>query len=375
MHILIAALHRPTDPTGVCRFAANLARCLVDRIEISQITIVIGKWQSHYFENLLETSPSKIKLISIDVKNTSISRNLWFLFGLPKLARQQQADRVHLSFPLPFIRSLFPCPVVVTIHDLYPYQFPENFGYKQAIFNKLFLQQCLHQCGGITCVSQTTWQALNYYFPHIHKKNKLTTVIYNFVDFSRVHTQPTIKFQQQFEFPFILCVAQHRKNKNIDLLIKSYDALKSAKQINPLTRLVLVGSPSTETAALHTLIKNLSLGSSIQMLSSIDDHELCWLYQNCQLFVMPSSLEGFCIPVVEALSFSCKVICSNIEIFREIGETDCTYFDLTIDPVRNLSQAIHHVLTSKSTPAIDNHLRFSRVNIAGQYTEFYSKSS
>lgn len=29
MHILIAALHRPTDPTGVCRFAANLARCLL----------------------------------------------------------------------------------------------------------------------------------------------------------------------------------------------------------------------------------------------------------------------------------------------------------------------------------------------------------
>jgi glycosyltransferase involved in cell wall biosynthesis len=375
MHILIAALHRPTDPTGVCRFAANLARCLADRTEISQITIIIGKWQAHYFKNLLEISSGKIKLISIDVKNTSISRNFWFLLGLPKLARQQRADRVHLSFPLPFIRLLFPCPVVVTIHDLYPYQFPENFGHKQAIFNKLFLQQCISQCDGITCVSQTTLQALNYYFPNIQKKSKLITVIYNFVDFSQVYTQPAINFQQCFESPFILCVAQHRKNKNIDLLIKSYDVLKSEKQINPLTCLVVVGSPSTETMALHALIKDLSLESSIQMLSSINDHQLCWLYQNCQLFVMPSSLEGFCIPVVEALSFSCKVICSNIEIFREIGETNCTYFDLTTDPVRNLSKAIHHVLNKKSTPVIDNHLRFSRVTIAGQYAEFYSKSS
>jgi glycosyltransferase involved in cell wall biosynthesis len=373
MHILIAALHRPTSPTGVCRFAANLARCLVDRVEISQITIIIGKWQSHYFENLLETLTSKIKLISIDIKNTSVARNIWFLWDLPKLAQQQQADRVHLSFPLPFVRSLFSCPVAVTVHDLYPYQFPENFGYKQAVFNKLFLQQCLSQCDAITCVSQTTWQALSYYFPNLQKQGKLTTVIYNFVDFSQVHIKPTPDFQKKFEFPFVLCVAQHRKNKNIDLLIKSYDVLKSEKKIDPLTRLVLIGSPSTETVALNTLIEDRSLIESIQMLSSIDDHELCWLYQNCQLFVMPSAVEGFCIPVVEALSFSCNVICSNIDIFKEIGKTDCIYFDLTTNPIQNLSKAIQNTLSVSRSLKTNNHLRFSKVTIAGQYTEFYSQ--
>jgi glycosyltransferase involved in cell wall biosynthesis len=373
MHILIAALHRPTSPTGVCRFAANLARCLVDRIEISQITIVIGKWQTHYFENLLEIPTDKIKIISIDLENTSIARNFWFLFNLPKLAQQQQANLVHLSFPLPFFRSLFSCPVVVTIHDLYPYQFPENFGYKQSIFNKLFLQQCVSQCDAITCVSQTTWKALNYYFPNLQNQKKNTTVIYNFVDFSQVHSEPTKDFQEKFEFPFILCVAQHRKNKNIDLLIKSYDVLKTEKNIDPQTRLVLVGSPSTETGALNTLIEDRSLIKSIQMLSSIDDHELCWLYQNCQLFVMPSSVEGFCIPVVEALSFSCKVICSNIDIFREVGKTDCTYFDLTISPIQNLSKAIQNALSVRDSLKTNNHLRFSKVIIAAQYIELYSR--
>jgi glycosyltransferase involved in cell wall biosynthesis len=373
MHILIAALHRPTSPTGVCRVAANLARCLIDRVEISQITIVIGKWQAHYFESLLEILNDKIKIISIDINNTSIARNFWFLFNLPKLARQQQVDLVHLSFPLPFVRSLFSCPVVVTIHDLYPYQFPANFGYKQAVFNKLFLQQCISQSDAITCVSQTTWKALIDYFPNLQKQNKITTVIYNFVDFSQVHDKPSQDFQEKFKFPFILCVAQHRKNKNIDLLIKSYDVLKTEKNIDPLIRLVLVGSPSTETAALNTLIKDRSLIESIQILSSIDDNELCWLYQNCQLFVMPSSVEGFCIPVVEALSFSCNVICSNIDIFKEIGKTDCTYFDLTTNPIQNLSKAIQKTLSVGKTLKTNNLLRFSKVIIANQYTEFYSK--
>ncbi|PZV15449.1 MAG: glycosyltransferase family 1 protein [Pseudanabaena sp.] len=375
MHILIAALHRPTDPTGVCRVAANLARCLVDRREISQITIAIGKWQEHYFGDLLETQSNKIKLISIDIKNTSLSRNRWFLFGLPKLARQHQADRVHLSFPLPFLRSQFPCPVVATIHDLYPYQFPENFGYKQAIFNQLFLRWCIHQSDGITCVSRTTLEALNLYFPKIKKQSKPTTVIYNFVDFSKVRTNPSLDFQKRFEFPFILCVAQHRKNKNIDLLIKTYDLLKSSNQIDLETRLVLVGSPGPETNSLLKLIHEKSLESSILMLSSIDDHQLCWLYQHCQLFVMPSSLEGFCIPIVEALFFSCKVICSNIAIFQEIGNTDCTYFDLTGDPIHNLSQVIQNVLKEISSSNTNHYLRFSKTSIADQYITFYSKLS
>jgi glycosyltransferase involved in cell wall biosynthesis len=375
MHILIAALHRPTDPTGVCRVAANLARCLVDRPEISQITIAIGKWQEHYFGDLLETQSDKINLISIDIKNTSLSRNRWFLLGLPKLARQYQADRVHLSFPLPFLRSQFPCPVVATIHDLYPYQVPENFGYKQAIFNQLFLQWCIHQSDGLICVSKTTLEALNLYFPKIKKQSKPTAVIYNFVDFSQVRTNPSLDFQKRFEFPFILCVAQHRKNKNIDLLIKTYDLLKSNNQIDPETRLVLVGSPGPETNSLLKLIHEKSLESLILMLSSIEDRELCWLYQHCQLFVMPSSLEGFCIPIVEALSFSCKVICSNIAIFKEIGSTDCTYFDLTEEPIQNLSKAIHNALISPSSPTAYNYLRFSKTNIADKCITFYFELS
>jgi glycosyltransferase involved in cell wall biosynthesis len=90
---------------------------------------------------------------------------------------------------------------------------------------------------------------------------------------------------------------------------------------------------------------------------------------------MPSSLEGFCIPIVEALFFSCKVICANIPIFQEIGTTDCTYFDLTGDPIHNLSQAIHNILIEISSSKADNYLRFSKANIAEQYITFYSKLS
>ena len=109
------------------------------------------------------------------------------------------------------------------------------------------------------------------------------------------------------------------------------------------------------------------------MLSAIDDNELCWLYQNCKLVVIPSSVEGFCIPLVEALYFSCKVVCSNIPIFREIGSSNCTYFDLEPDPIRNMARSINRSLKADISEKTDDFLRFTKTEIASQYLDFYSE--
>lgn len=372
MHILIAVLHRPEKPTGVCRHAANLAQCLADTSHVSQVTLVTGAWQGHYFTTAFSLTSAKIKIIEVAIQNRSISRNTWFLFGLPQLVRDLQPDMVHLSFPLPFLRSRFACPVVATIHDLYPYQFPENFGYHQVLFNRLFLQQCVRSSDGLVCVSQATLQDLECYFPEVTSSPKPTKVIYNSVDFGQVKAEYPKVLGDRFDAPFILSVGQHRKNKNIDLLIKAYAALRHKGLIGEATKLLIVGTPGPETESLLHLIQELSLENSVLMLSAIADAELCWLYQNCQLFVIPSSLEGFCIPLVEALYFSCKVVCSDIPIFKEVGSSNCIYFDLAEQPVHNLGQAILQALKSDTLEQSDIHLRFSRTTVADQLTQFYS---
>jgi glycosyltransferase involved in cell wall biosynthesis len=373
MHILIVVLHQPSKPAGVCRHAANLARCLADLDQVRQVTLVTGAWQKDYFETAFALSSPKIEIVDIDIENSSISRNLWFLFGLPRLVKQVTPSIVHLAFPLPFLRSQFSCPVVATIHDLYPYQYPENFGYPQVLFNRLFLQQCIYESDGIACVSKTTLEYLNHYFPAVVSRGKKTTVTYNFVDFKQVDPSPPKDLQSALDTPFILCVGQHRKNKNLDLLIKAYSLLLHKQQINQKTRLVLVGGSGPETEYLTQLIHELSLEKTVDMLSAIEDDHLCWLYQNCNLFVIPSSLEGFCIPLVEALYFSCKVVCSDIPIFREIGSPSCTYFDLAEDPVKHLAHAMIQSLQSDISDESGSHLRFSKAAIADQLLKFYSE--
>ncbi len=372
MHILIAALHRPTKPTGVCRHAANLAKCLADNEKISQITLVIGVWQKDYFEKAFSLTSEKIKLVTVDIKNSSVARNIWFLFGLPKLAQQTNCDRVHLSFPLPFIRSLFPCPVVATIHDLYPYEYPENFGYPNVIFNQLFLQQCINNSDGLTCVSNKTLECLEYYFPYLKNSKKVTNVVYNYVDFSHVALKNPNYINNNIQTPFLLSVAQHRKNKNLDILIKAYSLLLDQHQLQDSTKLIIVGSYGPETENIQSLIQTLNLDQQVILLSSIEDDELCWLYKNCELFAIPSSTEGFCFPLVEALSLCCKVVCSDIPILREVGSSTCHYFDLKQDPIKNLSETIVYTLSQPPTDTSFMDSRFFKPNIAQQYLDFYN---
>ena len=106
MHVFIAALHRPIKPTGVCRHAVNLALCLAET-EVTKISLVIGAWQADYFKTAFALESDKIELVIVDIKNSSLVRNLWFINGLPKLANQLNADVVHLSFPFPFLKNRF----------------------------------------------------------------------------------------------------------------------------------------------------------------------------------------------------------------------------------------------------------------------------
>lgn len=371
MHILIAALHRPTKPTGVCRHAVNLAQCLADTNQVDKVTLVIGAWQKEYFKTSFNLSSQKIELVTIDIKNSSVARNIWYITGLPKIAKQLKSNIVHLSFPLPFIRQLFPCSVVATIHDLYPYEFPQNFGYPNVLFNQLFLKQCIQNSDGLSCVSQQTLTSLKKYFPYVENRKK-ANVVYNYVDFSNIEPKIPQNVNINFDSSFLLAVAQHRKNKNLDILIQVYYLLLKQHQIKDSTKLIIVGSYGPQTKNIQSLIQTLKLDKQVILLSSIEDEELCWIYKNCELFVIPSSTEGFCFPLVEALSLGCKAVCSDIPILREVGSSTCHYFDLKQDPIKNLSESIVYTLSQPPTDTSFMDSRFFKPNIAQQYLDFYN---
>lgn len=372
MHILINALNRFSKPTGICRHATNIALSILDRPEIYKITLVIGTWQIDSFNSILPNSANgKIEFIFIKIRNNSLSRNFWFLFGLPKIVSDIAPDIVYLSFPIPFIKQFFATTVIATVHDLYPYELPENFGVVQSLFNRFFLKVCVEWADALVCVSQATKTSLLNYFPKI-ELYKRVEVIYNYIDFSDTCSVMPYCSIDIGNSPFLLCVAQHRKNKNIDKLLHAYSVLLKDNILSQEYFLVLVGSLGPETNRILTLVQELELTDRVFLLSGVSDSELRWLYENCNLFVIPSSKEGFCLPLIEALYFSCKVVCSDIPVLREIGDANCTYFQLEGDKtIDNLVESIIYSMDEKVSGCIFTDSRFTRDTSAKSFAKLF----
>jgi len=72
-----------------------------------------------------------------------------------------------------------------------------------------------------------------------------------------------------------------------------------------------------------------SLGLSTNKIRHIngDDQDLARLYRQASAFVYPSLYEGFGIPLLEAMSFGCPVVCSNTSSFPEVAGNACEFFD------------------------------------------------
>jgi glycosyltransferase involved in cell wall biosynthesis len=367
MHILISAVSSALQPSGICRHAANLATALANASEALRVTLLVGRWQVAYFRTAFGLSNTPIAILPVDVAINPLARNAWYYYALPTIARERGAHILHLSFPAPIRRSLFRCPLVLSLHDLYPYDAPNNFGYFRVLFNRAFLRQALRAADAVVCSSNFTLDRLRRYAPGIASQK--ATRIYQSVTLDLLTEDPPAA-PLGIARPFLLAVAQHRRNKNLDILISAF-ALYRRRRADQACQLVIVGSQGPETSALQSLVKRLSLRKHMLFLSGITDAELCWLYCRCEFLVVPSSIEGFCLPLAEVLHCGSRALCSDIPILREIGESRCDYFSLKqgVSGLANAMEAVSH--TPLPTPHISD--RFGRDEIARQYLTLYSR--
>jgi glycosyltransferase involved in cell wall biosynthesis len=365
MNILVTALSSSSGPSGICRHAYSLICCAASRREISEVTLVIGKWQEEYFRHSFRMEGTKVNVVTINIRNDAIARNLWYLWELPKLLDTLAADILHLSFPVPIRRNAINRPVVVSLHDLYPYDEPHNFGFPKVFFNRAFLKRCLKEADLVACVSETTLSRLSTRFPKIAQRKSV--VVHNCVNISSDRLSDPV-FDGQ---PFFLMVAQHRANKNIPLALKAFRVLLEKDRIEKRTLLLLLGNHGPETAAIKSVIEREALGDRVKMMDSVSDEELTWLYKRCDLLLAPSLMEGFGLPVAEGLLCGSRVVCSDIPTFREIGGEACHYFDLNSG--KDVSALATVICDALKTPrrTSENLDRFSLAEIARKLMVVY----
>lgn len=121
------------------------------------------------------------------------------------------------------------------------------------------------------------------------------------------------------EANFVLCVGAIHQRKNHKLL---YDVwLKLVERMGRrCPKLVIVGGVAWNGEELARALKgDARVKDHVLILEHIDDHDLAWLYSNCQFTVYPSLYEGWGLPVSESLRYGKLCIASNASSVPEIA--------------------------------------------------------
>lgn len=126
--------------------------------------------------------------------------------------------------------------------------------------------------------------------------------------------------------PVFLMVSTIEPRKNHAYLL---DAFERAWAAGSQARLCIVGKIGWKCEALIERIeRHAQFNSRLFMFNNLSDQSLEHAYRHSTALVFPSYVEGFGLPLVEAMQRGLPAMGSDIEVFREIGGEFMAYFDL-----------------------------------------------
>ncbi len=164
------------------------------------------------------------------------------------------------------------------------------------------------------------------------------------VDFDAFRTDMDARFLHQklgIDGRILLFVGRLAGNKRVPLLIEALARLDDAT-----LHVVIVGDfhdvYAAEAGRCLELAKKLNVDRRVHFLGEFTDADLAKAYRSADALVMPSLHEGFCVPVIEAMSCGCPVIASRCTALPEtVGDAGLTF---TPNDADDLAQQIRRVL-------------------------------
>ena len=136
--------------------------------------------------------------------------------------------------------------------------------------------------------------------------------------------------------PIVLSTGNRMPHKNFEGLLRAIACLPPAAR--PLT--VIPGSHGDDP--LRASIAQLGLERDVLLPGWVTGPQLEALYAVAGLYVCPSLVEGFGLPVVDALRRGCRVLANDVPVLREVGGDVSRYADATAP--ETFAQAIQSIL-------------------------------
>jgi len=242
-------------------------------------------------------------------------RILWEQFGQPAALRRSQVDLVHAPVYVgPLAAS---CPVVVTIHDLSHFIFPELFQPAKRVYLQTMTRITAKRAAAVICDSENTRRDVLRLL-QVPPERAHTVLIGVDAEMQPLARERVERFRAERRLPerYILTVSTLEPRKNIPALIEAYCMLCRGGQ--PVPHLVIGGGKGWYFRAIEQQVERLGLRDHVVFTGFIPQQELPLWYNASEIFVYPSLYEGFGMPPLEAMACGVPVITSDKASLPEV---------------------------------------------------------
>lgn len=338
---------------GIKEYIANLVNYL-DRVD-HQNEYVLYVLEDQ-FEGAKSKLPARFKLKAIPYRRNPVSRIMRSLFSQRFWSKEEKTEGFDV-FHSPFFHSpkMKRARVIMTVHDLRLYRYPETYPWLRYQFLKRTVKKSIVRADKIIAISQFTKDEIVDTCRVNPDKVKVIHEAINRSFFSADvirNYKPPREYAYLKEGRFLFCLSQIEPRKNHARLIEAFKAVKAKGGFDDL-KLVLAGRQLLNAGPVLKLIAETP---DVVYLDYVPTELMLWLYKNASLFVYPSYYEGFGFPPLEAASLGTVSAVGNMSSIPEVCG-DCAFY---FDPydVSDMSRVI--------AEALDNNLE--RRRLAGKKT-------
>lgn len=191
---------------------------------------------------------------------------------------------------------------VLTIHDLIHLQIPSEKSFAKGLYYNQVVKRAIKRAGVVMTVSATSARAIAEWVG-----DAAVEIVVVGCGRSQAFalSGPTASFGR----PTFLYVGNLKPHKNVDVLF-------NALALRPDYDLILVTSDVEQA---ETAVRAAGLTGQVSIRTGVSDEELASLYRGAAGALQPSVLEGFGLPVLEAMACGTRVASwTGCESVREI---------------------------------------------------------
>ena len=312
-YVLDARTATPHFP-GIGRYCRSIAPALITLLTPDERLSILHA-SAHPLD--LPAHPG-VTSIPLDISPFSL-RQQW---GVPHILSQLDADVYHSAYYLmPYHPGV---PALVTFYDLIPIRFPKYSTLRARLLFRLASRLALKTAHKGFVISSTVQQDLVRYM-HADPEKLIHTPLAAAPQFTPQLPEVVANIRAEYALParFILYLGSNKPHKNLNRLVQAYGPLR-----NLGIPLVIAGTWLPLYPESRQLADALDLDNTqIRWLGPVPGQDLPALYTAATVFVFPSMIEGFGLPVIEAMACGTPVTCSRIPSLIEVAGGAAELFD------------------------------------------------